>query len=218
MTQYPSNHSPLNIKIIIVGDAGVGKTSLLHWFIFNKFQKNIKQTINVEYSSKIIRVGNFDLRLQLWDTAGQEIFKAVTKIYYRKALGVLVVFDLTDVKSFESVKNWIKEATQSADSNCAFCVIGNKSDLKSQRKVTAEKATSFCRYSDAAYFECSALTGENVAESFSFLAEKIVERIKNKKITVENLSDIGAVDCLRRDTEDWEDDGKEGKLGCGCGK
>lgn len=178
--------NPLNFKYIIIGDAGVGKTSLLHYFIFNKFKKDPKQTVNVEYSSKKLSIADREILLQLWDTAGQERYKSVTKSYYKNALGVIIVYDITKQESFQNVQNWLNDAKPIAKPNCTICVVGNKSDLKEERAVQFNEAAKFCQDNELKFFECSALTGENIEEVFLQTASSINKKIENGLIELEN--------------------------------
>lgn len=97
-------------KIVVIGDSGVGKTNLVSKFIDNSFHLDEKPTIGVEFSSKTVHINSQDIRCQIWDTAGQERFRALTKAYYNGAVGALVVFDLTNSKTFENITKWIEEA------------------------------------------------------------------------------------------------------------
>ena len=189
-----SNEEIINIKIIIIGDAGVGKTSLLHRFIFNKFQKDPKQTISVEYTSKLMKIQNKNLRLQLWDTAGQERFKSVTKNFYKNAIGMIIVYDITNNESFKNCESWILDANQMVNKNCCCCLLGNKSDLKNEKKVDDENIKKFCdKYSISSNFECSALTGENIEKVFSTLGDDIVTKINEKKIDIEDKNPYNTI-------------------------
>ena len=182
-----SNEKIINVKIIIIGDAGVGKTSLLHRFIFNKFQKDPKQTISVEYSSKLMKIQDKNLRLQLWDTAGQERFKSVTKNYYKNAIGMIIVYDITNFESFQHCENWIIDANQMVNKNCCCCLLGNKSDLENEKKVDEVNIKKFCdKYLISSNFECSALTGENIETVFTTLCNDIVTKNENKFDLEEN--------------------------------
>lgn len=142
-------------KFVILGDSGCGKTSILHHFLFSKckfiflifylVKKEPRHTISVEFSAKVVNINNKDIRLQLWDTAGQEKYRAVTKSYYRGAHGVLIVYDVTKPESLQHVSGWLADARAAALKDCTICVVGNKNDLKDQRIVQYNDGAKFCQ-------------------------------------------------------------------------
>lgn len=125
-------------KIVVIGDSGVGKTNLVGQFVDDVFRNDEKPTVGVEFSSKVIEMNGHDIRCQIWDTAGQERFRAVTKAYYNGAVGALVVFDITNSKSFENITKWIDEAEQNTKKDTVILIVGNKDDLQN-RQVSQAK-------------------------------------------------------------------------------
>lgn len=127
------------LKFILIGDSGVGKSCIVLQFIENKTRKNHDVTIGVEFGAKQIFVRNKDVKLQIWDTAGQENFRSITRSYYRTAIGALLVYDITRRHTFEHVRNWLEEARNHGNPYMQVLLIGNKSDLWDERTVKAEE-------------------------------------------------------------------------------
>ena len=118
-------------KYIIIGDSGVGKSCLLLQFLENSFKPNHEATIGVEFGTKVISIDNgLNVKLQVWDTAGQDAFKSITRSYYRNAAGALVVYDITSRNSFINVQKWLEEAKANGNREMVLALVGNKSDLE----------------------------------------------------------------------------------------
>merc|ERR1711972_996857 len=166
-------------KFIIIGDAGAGKSCLLHQFIENKFKKGSSHTIGVEFGSKIISVGGRKIKLQMWDTAGQERYGSVTRSYYRGAAGALIVYDITNRDSYNHLINWLADARTLARPDISIISAGNKCDLKDRRAVTFLEASRCAQESDILFLETSALTGEGVEEAFIKVARMILNKIED---------------------------------------
>lgn len=156
-------------KLIIVGDSGVGKTNILTKFTENTFREDSKPTIGVELAIKTFLIDKIVVKTQIWDTAGQERFRAITAAYYRKALGVIMVFDLTSSRSFEHLHNWYKELDKYGEPNTIVLLVGNKSDLQQQREVPIDMVEDFLQEKKCLYLETSAATGDNIEEAFNKL-------------------------------------------------
>jgi small GTP-binding protein len=152
-------------KLILIGDPHVGKTCILRRFIFQDFSITGTMTIGVEFNSKIIEVDGKIVNLNIWDTAGQEMYRAITNQYYRNASGVLIVYDVTSRKSFNNIKLWLKDLEKNCDmTNIVKLLIGNKVDMP--REVSQEEAKSFAARSKMAYIETSALSNSNIEQAF----------------------------------------------------
>ena len=162
-----------SVKTIVVGDSGVGKTCLLLRFIRDAFDESSQPTLGVEFMTKIVQTERHRIELQLWDTAGQELFRSVTRGYYRGSAGAFLVFDLTQRSSFENIARWLHDITEVARKDVVKILIGNKSDLEEIREITKEEAEEFARANDMTYFETSAKTGENVANAINKCLEII---------------------------------------------
>ncbi|CAF5019019.1 unnamed protein product [Rotaria sp. Silwood1] len=165
------------LKFLIIGCASTGKTCILHQFIENKFKTNVTHTIGAEFGSKIININQKNIKLQIWDTAGQERFRSVTRSYYRGASGALLVYDITNRESYNTIANWLSDARQLASSNIVIILCGNKKDLEDQRQVTFLEANQFAQDNDLIFVETSAMTGENIYESFLQCAQIILNKI-----------------------------------------
>lgn len=171
------------VKFIIIGDSATGKTCLLKQFLEGKFPRNSTQTLGVEFGCKKLAVGNVRLKVQIWDTAGQERFRSVTRSYYRGTAAALVVYDVTRPESFAHVKEWVADARNLASSSTALYVVGNKADLKSERQVSYEDGQRFCEDQHLPFSETSALTGLNVQEVFTQLAETVLRLIQSGSLS-----------------------------------
>ena len=174
-------------KYIIAGDSGVGKTCMIYYYLYNKVKQNSTQTIGVDYSSKTLIINNQKIKLQIWDTAGQDKFRSVSKSYYRGAIGIIIVYDITSKESFLHIKSWINEVKLSAREEASFIIIGNKNDLKDQREVSYEEAKKFSDDNNFIFLETSSITGENISEVFLKLSENILNKINNGSIDPDSL-------------------------------
>jgi small GTP-binding protein len=170
----------LVVKIIIVGDSGVGKTNIISQFARKKFNPGSKTTIGVEFVSKTFEVHGKVVRAQIWDTAGQERYRSVASAYYKGASGAIVVYDITSSTSFASVGRWLEEVRQTADDGVLITLIGNKADLADSRSVTTEDGSKYAERNSLLFMEASALSGDNVNECFQELVAEIVTRGKAK--------------------------------------
>ena len=156
-------------KIILVGDACVGKSSLLYRFIFNKFMEEYDCTIGVEFGSKTIKVQDKNLKLQCWDTAGQEIFRSITMSYYKNSSIAFVVFDITARTSFKRVDLWLKDVRKANGirnndntSSTHIVLVGMKSDMSHIRQVSFNEATKYAESQGIPYYETSAKNSKNI--------------------------------------------------------
>jgi small GTP-binding protein len=153
-----------SLKIVVVGDSGVGKTCLLLRYVRDIYDPETQSTLGVEFMTKIIETEKNRIQLQLWDTAGQELFRSVTRGYYRGSAGALLVFDITNHDTFEHIGRWLHDVKEVARSDVVTVLIGNKCDLEAQRDVTRDEAEEFARANKMKYFETSAKTGGQIAE------------------------------------------------------
>jgi len=175
-----NTYSPI-YKVILVGDSGVGKTCLLSMYVKGICGPTIP-TIAVEFCTKEIELDNgTKVKVQLWDTAGQERFKSLAMTYYRKAYGILLLFDVTKRSSFISCKNYLEEVRLNSDKNCVIYLIGNKIDLLNQRQITKEEAENFAKKENVVYLETSALKNMNVYDVFTSLLNDIYQAKKEEK-------------------------------------
>eukprot|EP01125_Pyxidicula_operculata_P009966 TRINITY_DN3283_c0_g1_i1.p1 TRINITY_DN3283_c0_g1~~TRINITY_DN3283_c0_g1_i1.p1 ORF type:complete len:207 (-),score=37.26 TRINITY_DN3283_c0_g1_i1:219-839(-) len=166
-------------KLLMIGDPGVGKSSLLLKYSENEFTDNFISTIGVDYKDKDIQLKDGGVaHIQIWDTAGQERFRTITSSYYRGANGIILTFDLTNPATFKSCKKWLQEVERYADEDVVVVLAGNKSDLEhkvSLNEITEFKQTQLANYV-IDYFETSAKTGNGVAQVFQTLTEHVVDK------------------------------------------
>ena len=161
-------------KLVMLGDSGVGKTSLVKYEINNQFINNTDSTIIFEHSFKNFNILEKIVRLQIWDTCGQEIYHSSMKNFYRSALCIVVVFSLESLDSFYNVNKWIEEIRNNNTEESILVLIGNKSDLTQPRAIPKELIDDYCNKCGIEnYFEASAKTGENVHEIFKTLVKQL---------------------------------------------
>lgn len=164
------------LKIILVGDSGVGKTNILGQFVRNEFNPESKTTIGVEFATRTVQINNKIIKAQIWDTAGQERYRAVTSAYYKGASGAMLVYDITNSISFNSVRKWLKEIRDNSDRKVCIMLIGNKSDLQNLRSISTEESRNLAQNENLLFLETSALSAENIQEAFTVLISTIVEQ------------------------------------------
>eukprot|EP00002_Diphylleia_rotans_P038221 TRINITY_DN8673_c0_g2_i1.p1 TRINITY_DN8673_c0_g2~~TRINITY_DN8673_c0_g2_i1.p1 ORF type:complete len:220 (-),score=63.31 TRINITY_DN8673_c0_g2_i1:971-1630(-) len=165
-------------KYIIIGDSGVGKSCLLLQFTDKRFQPVHDMTIGVEFGARMITIDGKQIKLQIWDTAGQESFRSITRSYYRGAAGALLVYDITRRETFSHLTNWLEDARQHANQNMTIMLIGNKSDLEHRRQVSVEEGQQFAKENNLVFMETSAKTAAGVEDAFINTAKQIYDKIQ----------------------------------------
>jgi small GTP-binding protein len=169
----------LEFKLIILGDSGVGKSCIMHHFIYNKFEKNKTQTIGVDFTAKTIKIKEQSIKLQIWDTAGQEKFRAIARNYYRGAIGIILVYDITKLETFNHINTWLNDAKNYTRSECSVIIVGNKTDLDNLRQIKYSEGQKFSEENNLLYIESSANTGNNIGQIFYNISEDILNKIQN---------------------------------------
>ena len=160
-------------KVLLIGDSGVGKSSLLLRFADDTFSDSYISTIGVDFKIKTLTLDNKIVKLQIWDTAGQERFRTITSSYYRGAHGIIVVYDVTDRESFDNVKHWLLEINKYASNQVQRLLVGNKSDLVNQKVVDYTTSKEYAESLKVAFLETSAKGATNVEQAFVMMASEI---------------------------------------------
>ena len=175
--------------MIIIGDSGVGKSCILMQFTQNEFEVSKEPTVGVEFGNKIVDVDGQSTKLQIWDTAGQEQFKSITRSYYRAVAGALLVYDVTNQQSFDNVKVWLEEARANANPELVILLCGNKVDIADKRVVSTDRGKSLAELNGIMFMETSAMKKVNIDMIFISIAREIRNKIDNGKIdtTVEDF-------------------------------
>ncbi|KAI6184180.1 hypothetical protein M3Y97_00568600 [Aphelenchoides bicaudatus] len=184
--ESPDEFFPLyhyQYRIILIGDSTVGKSSLLRNFVDNRKAGIIEPTVGVDFYTRLVEIKpNYRVKLQIWDTAGQEKFRSITTAYYRNSAAVIVVYDTTNRQSFENVTTWLDEAEMNIGganpSESVFLLVGHKADLEEKRQVLYEEGEYFAKYRKIKFIETSAVTGENVNEAFLMVAREISNKFE----------------------------------------
>jgi Ras-related protein Rab-2A len=166
-------------KYIIIGDSGVGKSCMLLQFTDKRFEALHDLTIGVEFGARVIQLNHQEVKLQIWDTAGQESFRSITRSYYRGACGALLVFDVTQRETFDHVQGWLDDARANCNTPITVMLVGNKCDLESKRVVSKEEAQAFAKERDVVYIETSAKTAQNIDEAFITSANTIFDKVQS---------------------------------------
>ena len=167
------------LKYIIIGDSAVGKSNILTRYVYEKFNDEFQSTIGVEFASKNAIVNNKIYRIQIWDTAGQESFRSITRAYYKNSVCAFIVYDITSRVSFENVKIWLDDIQKQCPKTTFLVLVGNKIDLENERQIMYEEGESFAKENNMLYIETSAKTGENIETLFLKSVEIINEKIEN---------------------------------------
>jgi len=165
------------IKLLLIGDSGVGKSCLLLRFSDDSFTPSFITTIGIDFKIRTIELDGKRIKLQIWDTAGQERFRTITTAYYRGAMGILLVYDVTDEKSFGNIRNWIRNIEQHATESVNKMLIGNKCDMVDKKVIDTARGKALAEECQIRFLETSAKTGQNVEEAFICLAKDIKKRL-----------------------------------------
>ena len=180
MNEEEKKDSDITIKLLLIGNAYVGKTLIVQKFIDNTFSKSTVSTIGVDLQSKVIDINGKKVKYLIWDTAGEDRMKTMTYSYYRGCHVILVVFDVTDRKSFQNVTTWVECIDKFAKSNVLRILVGNKTDLTDKRVISNEEGKKLAEENGLKYYEISALTITGLHEMFEDVAKEYVEIYEQK--------------------------------------
>jgi Ras-related protein Rab-18 len=173
------NQTIYQLKIILVGDTSVGKTSLVNRFMGYDFEENLKCTVNADFKIKSVSISsNIGAELTVWDTCGQERFRSMTRQYFKDAHGVVLVFDVGDLESYNNLSSWMKEIKTNSNRDPEIVLVANKID-REDRKVTKETGMKFAEKNGIMYTETSSKEGINIDTPFEKLAKSLVEKIQS---------------------------------------
>ena len=167
-------------KLVLLGNSGVGKTSLVLRYVQGTYAPDQTSTIGASFMTKRMFLDDWKVKLQIWDTAGQERFRSMTPMYYRGANGAILMYDITKPDSFDAVKDWVRELNANTD-DIVIAICGNKKDLENKRAVPFEKADEFAKSIEATCFETSAKDDQGVENLFFDVTSRMVNAHKTKK-------------------------------------
>ena len=171
------NDADLKFKIMILGESMVGKTSFITRYICDKFGERYLCTIGIDFQEKIIKKNNKDIKLQIWDTAGEERYRNVAKSYFQSSQGFIVAYDINNKESFKQVKYWVEQIKSISDESTKCIIIGTKCDLE-ERQVLEKEGSDFAKKLGYKFFETSAKLNINVNETFETLLDEILKNFR----------------------------------------
>ena len=178
-------------KVIVVGDSGVGKTSIINRFLEN-YNPDEKATIGASFSSKLQLVDNYNISFDIWDTAGEERFRSVNSIFYKEASICLMVYDITSLKTFQNIKDyWYNSVKENAKPDIIFGIAGNKMDLINKEAVDQKEAEQYCKEINASFFLTSAKENDFIDQIFEVFGKRFIESNIFQKIISEKGIKIG---------------------------
>ena len=177
------------LKYIIIGDSAVGKSNILTQYVYEKFSEEFQSTLGVEFAAKNAVIDNKIYRIQIWDTAGAESFRSITRAYYKNSVCAFIVYDITKRETFENVQVWLDDIKNQCPQTVLLVLVGNKLDLENERQISYEEGESFAQKNNMYFFETSAKTGVNIENLFLKSAETINERIQ------EDFYDLSTGNC-----------------------
>ena len=176
-------------KVLLLGDSTVGKTCVLLKYTDKIFQDTHMMTIGLDYRLKTMKLQNGqDVKLQIWDTAGQDRFRSITKNYYKGSNGIILIYDVTSLKTFENVKSWVSQIHEEISDKVVIYLVGNKVDMEEERKVTTEEGQKLAEELGVPFIETSAKSGLNIDEIFNDIVERIHKAFGNIKKPTKNIS------------------------------
>lgn len=175
-----SNKYDYLFKLVVIGDTNIGKSCLLSRFIDNYYSTSFISTIGVDFKVKTIKIDNKLIKIQIWDTAGQCRFRTITNSYYRGSHGIFIVYDISNRQSFNNIEIWIRDVNKFVSDNTIKMLIGTKSDLNNQRKVSKEEAQLLADKLNMNYIETSAKDNININDPFINISKELLKNYNQK--------------------------------------
>ncbi|WCJ42447.1 Ras-related protein Rab-5A [Euphorbia peplus] len=178
-----TSNKNIQAKLVLLGDMGTGKTSLVLRFVKGQFFDFQESTIGAAFFTQVLSLNEATIKFDIWDTAGQERYHSLAPMYYRGAAAAVVVYDVTSMESFERAKKWVLELQRQGNPNLIMFLVGNKVDFEDRRKVTSEEAEQYAKENGLAFLETSAKTAQNVNELFYEIAKKLAKAAPTRPTT-----------------------------------
>ncbi|CAL8070042.1 unnamed protein product [Orchesella dallaii] len=182
----------LLFKLLLIGDSGVGKTCILFRFSDDAFNTTFISTIGIDFKIKTIELKGKKIKLQIWDTAGQERFHTITTSYYRGAMGIMLVYDITNLKSFENIAKWLRNIDEHANEDVEKMILGNKCDMDDNRQVQKERGDAIALEHGIKFMETSAKNNINIDRAFHELAEAILNKTSRETSSSSGVGNMNA--------------------------
>ncbi len=187
MEAAKKNETANKYKIMLLGNMAVGKSSIMYRYTEDNFNVNIMGTAGIDIRRKVIKLNDIDMNLMIYDTAGHDRFRQITKSQYKGARGIIVIYDVTDRKAFESVTDWMNHIKTNADSDVEIVLVGNKIDM-TNRAINEEEGKTLAKKYNVPFIETSALTGYNIEKTFATLVQTILDKESKKIITTSEVN------------------------------
>ena len=200
-TIRPNKLYDLIIKILIVGDATVGKSTLLTRMIDKEWIPNLFGTVGIDFRIKMCTINDKKIKIQIWDTAGQERFRDITQAYFRGMHGVMIVYDVTNYESYTNIHNWISRLDEHSDGNLIKCLVGTKNDLLSNKRVSDDEARDLSSKYNIPFYITSAKIGDGVDDALNSFIKTVIESKDEYK---EEYKDEYKEECKGADSENSE--------------
>ena len=196
-----------SIKIVLLGETAVGKTSIIQRFITDSFNSNCISSLSAQFNSKTMEINGETLKIDIWDTAGQEKYRSLARIFYKDAKVIVFVYDITNKKTFEEIKNyWLPQTKDNCENNVIYALVGNKNDLYEKEEVNEIDAINYAKEINAVFTTASALSNVGINSLFLFFGQKLINKDNNNN-KIENKVEI--VDNKNKSIKLSQDDKKE---------
>ena len=179
-----------SIKIVLLGETAVGKTSIIQRFITDSFNSNCISSLSAQFNSKTMEINGETLKIDIWDTAGQEKYRSLARIFYKDAKVIVFIYDITNKKTFEEIKNyWFPQTKDNCENNVIYALVGNKNDLYEKEEVNEIDAINYAKEINAVFTTASALSNVGINSLFETLGQKLINKDNNNN-KIENKVEI----------------------------